>query len=105
MRCLILILLLIILYNMFGKGPCRPSQLCFLNQREGLTANISNIQTNTAAINSLQSKLNSVNSILSSLNSTISDNKTTWQQNRPNYNKTKTFAAQQEAKFQADYDY
>lgn len=104
MRVLSIALLLLILYNMFYKGPCVPAGLCFLNQREGLTANVSNINTNTAVIQSLMGQLTDAKNKINAFSTDIANNKNTYEQATSSYKKTKNFAAQQEKKFAAEYD-
>jgi len=77
-------LLLFILYNMFSTWSCVPF-FCFLNQREGLTADRDTIAKNTADITTITNNINAAVKKITGWQTQIKKTAATTAKNKPEY--------------------
>ena len=104
-KILIILLILLIAYNMLGRGLCFPTFLCFLNKREGLTDDASNmVVKNSAEFSTLQDNLKRGISRLEKLSTQITQNKTKTMADRSVIRQTQILARVAKAKLEADKD-
>ena len=89
---------------MFSKRSCVPF-FCFLNQREGLTADRDTIAKNTADITTMTNNINAAVKKITSWQNQIKKNAATTAKNRPEYELLPGRSMMAELKLEGDPDW